>query len=171
MAIPQSDPRDEVYAALVHRTIHEREIVGDSFYRVAETGREFELLEHGDEAVVDGVHWRITTKNEEKGCFFLFGAIDIPVGDIYIRCRPTDPIEELKIEFSKWETVFLREPREIEIDSMWLSMRSFFRQLVRKDQIVAYLDAQEEIKDWYRSSGFGDGVPQYEPTPEPEEPS
>jgi len=163
MAMQQSDPRYQVYAALVHRSITEKKIVSGDVYRVAGTDVEFELLQHGEEAFVDGIKWRITGKNKEKGCFFLFGDVSIPVGDVFIRCRPTDPINRLEEEFSKWEITFRKRPREVEISHMWHTIRSFFYHLVQSDQMTAYLDEPESNKEWYREASCGGALPVYEP--------
>jgi len=42
-----------------------------SFDRVEPTGREFALLEHGDQFYIDGIAWRITAKNHEVGVFYV----------------------------------------------------------------------------------------------------
>jgi hypothetical protein len=95
------------------------------------------VLEHGDQCVLDGIHWRITAKNREKNVFFLRGTRNVKDREGRLHeFSPGEPAEKMIEEANQW-------------DSIWQAL--YFLRDMPPGKLEEYLNQPEEKKEKIRN--------------------
>ena len=137
-ALPEKEERYLVLLSLIYRSETDGERIHSTLFRIPASAREMAVLEHGDQCVLDGIHWRITAKNREKNVFFLRGTRNVidREGRLH-EFSPAEPAEEMIEEANRWE-------------SIWQAL--YFLRDMPDDKFQEYLKLPEEKKGKIRNT-------------------
>ena len=139
-ALPEEEERYLVLLSLIYRSGQDGEPVSATVHRIPASAREMALLEHGDQCVLDGVHWRITAKNPEKNVFFLRGTRNVTDQEGRLHeFSPDEPAEEMIEEANQW-------------DSTWQAL--YFLRNMNREDLTEYLNKPEAQKKRIRNNQF-----------------